>query len=365
MINASLLETILDGMNEGILATDKQGVITVMNKSLERMLELSRSEICGRATLSELLLFGEMERLRKSLEGEDCGGKKKSLLFETSLLARGGRAVPVQISAALLSEGDEDIEIIALVRNLDEMLRIEQEELDDPSGLLQQDKMMSLGRLAASVVHEINNPLAGILNYVRLMIKIMSRGAPNTDQMEKFQKYLGIVECEIGRCSGIVSNLLAFSRKSKMEFAPMNVNEMIEKSLMLSQHKLTLQNIQIKTDFDSKIPNLQGDFNQLQQCLINLVFNAMDAMPQGGVLSISSAMQEGMVQIRVCDTGCGIPQEMLTRIFDPFFTTKTEGKGLGLGLSTVRGIVTRHKGTIHVKSEPGKGTTFVLCLPLH
>jgi signal transduction histidine kinase len=254
--------------------------------------------------------------------------------------------------------------MVSFIRDLREMRRLEQ-QFSDQARLLHQDKMMSLGRLAASVVHEINNPLAGILNYVRLMIKIMSRGEPSPEQLEKFQRYLGLVESETDRCSRIVSNLLAFSRKSKMEFVQMNVNELLERSLMLSRHKMTLQNIETKTDLDSKVPLIQGDFNQLQQGIINLLFNAIDAMPDGGTLILASAFNARMklVEITVSDTGCGIPKENLPHIFEPFFTTKTEGKGLGLGLSTVFGIVDRHKGTIEVRSEVGQGTTFTVRFP--
>jgi signal transduction histidine kinase len=228
--------------------------------------------------------------------------------------------------------------------------------------------MISLGRLAASVVHEINNPLAGILNYIRLMIKIVSRGSTLTaENLQKFQRYLDLVQSETDRCSGIVSNLLAFSRQSKLEFSEVNINELLERCIMLSQHKLTLQNIEIKTDLNPGISNVSGDFNQIQQCVINLIFNGVDAMPDGGILSIKSALNanRGVVEIEIADTGTGIAKEDLPHIFDPFFSTKTEGSGLGLGLSTVYGIIDRHKGTITVDSEVGKGTVFTITLPVY
>ena len=135
---------------------------------------------------------------------------------------------------------------------------------------------------------------------------------------------------------------------------------------MLSKHKLDLQHIQIEARLEEGIPPVQGDFNQIQQCVINLIFNAMDAMPDGGTLSLSSSFdrEKGLVEIKIADTGHGISKEDLPHIFDPFFTTKIEGKGLGLGLSTVYGIVDRHRGTITVESEPGKGSVFTIRLPL-
>jgi signal transduction histidine kinase len=227
--------------------------------------------------------------------------------------------------------------------------------------------MISLGRLAASVVHEINNPLAGILNYVRLMIKIVSRGSTLTpENLQKFERYLDLVQSETGRCSRIVSNLLAFSRQSKLEFSEVNINELLEKCVMLSQHKLSLQNIEIKTDFNPGLPNVSGDFNQIQQCVINLIFNGIDAMPDGGTLAIKSSLNanKGVVEIKIADTGSGIAKEDLPHIFDPFYSTKTEGSGLGLGLSTVYGIIDRHKGTITVDSAVGEGTVFKINLPV-
>ena len=238
-------------------------------------------------------------------------------------------------------------------------------EIPEEPELLQQHKMISLGRLAASVVHEINNPLAGILNYLRLMMKILNRGALGQEQLEKFRKYLSFSESETDRCSQIVSNLLAFSRKSNMEFGEVNVHELLEKCIMLSQHKLQLQNIQIRAEPEEKMPSVWGDFNQIQQCVINLIFNAIDAMPDGGSLTIGSLFRKvkNMAEIKVEDTGSGISKEDLPHIFDPFYSTKTEGKGLGLGLSTVHGIIDRHMGSIDVKSKQGEGTTVIINLP--
>jgi len=357
-------KNLIDSSIDGILGCDKSGVVLTYNKSLERMTGFSKKEVVRTMPFSRLFAPGEAERFKEALASEEYGGRNRLYLFEANLLSKEGDKIPVQLSATVLFEGAEEVGMVSFFRDLREMRRLEQ-QCADQARLLHQDKMMSLGRLAASVVHEINNPLAGILNYVRLMIKILSRGAPNPEQIEKFRKYLGVVESETDRCSRIVSNLLAFSRKSKMEFAEVNVNELLERSLMLSQHKMALQNIQAKTELDSKNPVIQGDFNQLQQAVINLLFNAIDAMPEGGTLVLGSAFNSKMkvVEIRVSDTGCGISKENLPHIFEPFFTTKTEGKGLGLGLSTVFGIVDRHKGTIEVKSEVGQGTTFTLKLP--
>ena len=239
-------------------------------------------------------------------------------------------------------------------------------EFADMPDLFHQDKMISLGRLAASVVHEINNPLSGILNYIRLMINIMGRStAPASAEKEKFLRYLTVVESEVGRCSSIVSNLLAFSRKPAAQHGEVNIPELLHKCIMLSQHKLELENLSVKTRMDSPIPDVWGNFNQIQQCIINLIFNAIDAMDKGGTLTLACRYddRENMVEIRVEDDGCGIAEEVRRKIFEPFFTTKNEGKGLGLGLATVCRIIEQHKGNIDVASEPGKGTIFTIRLP--
>jgi signal transduction histidine kinase len=238
-------------------------------------------------------------------------------------------------------------------------------EVEDQARILHQDKMLSLGRLAASVVHEINNPLAGILNYCRLMLRILQRGDVSAEQLEKFRRYLDLVEKETDRCSQIVSSLLTFSRKSPAEFGPVVVADLMQRCVLLCQHKLQLSNIRLEQAIEADLPEIRGDFNQLQQCIINLVFNAADAMPDGGTLTLSAARGPAASEVclRVADTGTGIADKDLPHIFEPFFTTKDEGYGVGLGLSTVYGILQNHQGRVAVETEPGRGTTFVMHLP--
>jgi len=358
-------KNLIESSFDGIIGCNRDGKIVTFNKSLEKMLSYSKDEVVGRMLLNHFFPAGEVEKFRESLYGEKYGGTNRLFLYESTLIGKTGSEIPVQLSATVLFEESEEIGIVAFFRDLREIRRLEQ-QFADQTRLLHQDKMMSLGKLAASVVHEINNPLAGILNYVRLMIKIIRRGPLAEEHIEKFEKYLIIVESETNRCSKIVSNLLAFSRKAKLEFSDMNINDLLQKCVMLSQHKLTLQNIEIKSDLDPQNPKVWGDFNQIQQCVINLIFNSIDAMPDGGTLTIRSSANppKGVVQIRIEDTGHGIAREDLPNIFDPFFTTKKEGKGIGLGLSTVYGIVDRHKGTISVESALGKGAVFTIKLPV-
>ncbi|MGO9312810.1 MAG: response regulator [Syntrophobacteraceae bacterium] len=355
---------LIESSIDGIIASDKAGRTMIFNKSMERMLGYSRTEAIGE--MSDRLFFaGEADKFKRALASEELGGEGRLFLYESYLAGIDGARIPVQLSAAVMVQEEEEVGIVCFVRDEREIRKLAQ-EVADQARMLHQDKMISLGKLAASVVHEINNPLAGILNYVLLMSKILSRGSLPGDSIAKFQGYLSLMQSELERCSKIVSNLLAFSRKSKLEFNPVDINELLSKCIDLSGHKLVLQNIRVETHLARDLPMIQGDFNQLQQCMINLIFNAIDAMPEGGVLSFESNFDpaKSLITIVVRDTGHGISREDLSYIFDPFFTTKKEGKGLGLGLSTTFGIIDRHKGTIHVESEPGKGTVFQIEFPV-
>ncbi len=358
-------ERLIESSIDGIIGCDYDRKVIVFNKSMEQMLGYSKEAVIGKMFLYQLFSPKEREKFQDQLDSDELGGEDKLFISESILISKSGEKIPVRLSAQVLFQENEEIGIVTFFRDLRTVKRLEQ-QFADQARLLHQDKMISLGTLAASVVHEINNPLTGVLNYIRLMIKIVGRDSLSTEQIQKFQKYLELMDSEVGRCSDIVSNLLAFSRKSKLEFSDVNINDLIEKCLLLSDHKLTLQNIQIKTDLYPDIPKITGDFNQLQQCLLNLIFNAADAMPDGGRFIVKSNFDSKIrrVEIKVSDTGCGITKENLDRIFDPFFSTKKEGKGLGLGLSVVDGIIDRHRGTIEVESELDKGTVFTIKLPV-
>jgi signal transduction histidine kinase len=305
------------------------------------------------------------DRFQIALDGPGGGGAGRLLLYETHLKHYNGEDVPVQISATRLENKGKNSGMVCFVRDLRLLRRLEQ-EMTDQARILHQDKMVSLGRLAASVAHEINNPLSGILNYLRLMTRIVKRGPLDNTALTKFNRYLETVTSETDRCAQIVNNLLIFSRKSDDKPARVDINELMERCVVLSRHRLSLDRITLETHFSPNRLTVKGDKNQLQQCIINLIFNAIDAMPDGGriVLSTHFAEDNRHIEIWVEDDGCGMTPNDQARMFEPFFTTKEEGYGVGLGLSTTYGIIQRHKGDIHVESSPGKGTTFIIRLPI-
>lgn len=224
--------------------------------------------------------------------------------------------------------------------------------------LSQSEKLASLGRLAAGVAHEINNPLTGVLTYSHLLLKKAPPDGPDRDDLEVIVK-------ESTRCRQIVKELLDFARETRSERKPGNLNEVIRDTISLVENQVSFQKVEIRAHLDPDLPEVPIDANEMQQVFTNLALNAAEAMPSGGVITIETTLDgdANFVRAEVSDTGTGIPEENLSKIFDPFFTTKEPGKGTGLGLAVTYGILQRHEGAIEVKSEVGKGTTFIIRLP--
>ncbi len=228
------------------------------------------------------------------------------------------------------------------------------------------ERMASLGKLAAVVAHEINNPLASVVTYSKVLLRRYAGRASESDEGRESFGILEAIASESARCGEIVSNMLLFARRTGSRMEPTNVNTVIERSLFLIRHKMDLAQVSADLDLSSRVPNVMCDPAQVEQALLALCINAVEAMPSGGTLTVRTAPTgDGGVQVSVEDTGVGMDDEVRAHIFEPFFTTKGEGegKGLGLGLAVVYGIVQRHNGSIEVASSPGQGTRFTVVLP--
>jgi signal transduction histidine kinase len=231
--------------------------------------------------------------------------------------------------------------------------------------LVQEDRMISLGKLVAGCVHEINNPIQGLLTFTSVMQSMLSDGALPADDVAEFRKYLAMMSEELERCGRIVSGLLSFSRERPVQSRTIDVNDTIRSVVSLTQHKMQMQGITLQTNLSQTPLTLTGDTLRLQQSILNLVFNAIEAMPDGGTLAVCSRRdrKKKHIEIDITDTGPGIPEEHLDKIFTPFFTTKPAGQGPGLGLSIVYDTVKANRGDIAVDSRPGEGCRFVLTFP--
>ena len=228
--------------------------------------------------------------------------------------------------------------------------------------LIRIEKMTSLGQMAASIAHEINNPLAGVLVYTQLLSKKIGG---DTVKKDEALGYLAKMASEVSRCSRIIRNLLDFARQSEPMLRPVDINQVVEQVLAMVGHQAQLQNVEVIKEFSHSLPRVMADFDQFQQVFTNLTLNAIQAMPEGGKLTLRTSVVDNQVKVDVQDTGCGISREHLSKLGTPFFTTKEKGKGVGLGVAVVYGIVERHNGKVTVQSEVGKGTTFSVYLGIH
>ena len=235
---------------------------------------------------------------------------------------------------------------------------------DKQHQLLQASKLAAIGQLGAGVAHELNNPIAGILGYTQLMLEIISRKDLKTEDVYVFKKYLQHIEDGSLRCKEIIQNLLQFARKSSDEFISLDVNTVIESTLSLIECQLLMNKIEVIKILTQGVGRVMGNPVQLQQVFTNTIVNALQAMPEGGKLYISTRKEKGNVVVEFKDTGCGIPEENKDRIFEPFFTTKMNWKGTGLGLSICYDIIKSIVGILLLTARWGRGADFQIILPV-
>ncbi len=230
--------------------------------------------------------------------------------------------------------------------------------------MLQIEKMASLGKLSATVAHELNNPLEGILTYGKLIAKRLRRDPNRSEAANQTLEEIELIVHEVQRCGNIVKNLLLFSKKQVGEFGLAPIQPIVDRALLLMQHHLKISNVTFEADYHTADTTFMCDENQIQQALVALIVNAVEAMQSGGSIKLTVTRDSnGDLRVRLADSGSGIAPEDLPHVFEPFYSTKKEGQGVGLGLSVVYGIVERHGGSIAVESEPGKGTAFILTFP--
>ena len=318
--------------------------------------------------LSFLLLWAfvlrPVKRLRVAMERAGDGDLSVRVPVR-STDEMGGLARSWNVMTEDLQRAREELE--GLNRTLEERVEEKTRQLEQTHRqMVVVEKMASLGKLAAVVAHEINNPLAGIRTYARLLRRQFAAGAaapPTAEQAAETDRILQVVDGEAGRCGDIVRNLLAFSRQSGARLAEEDLTPVVERCRMLLKHQAEMLGVTLETRVGPDLPKVVCDAAQVQQVILALAMNALEATPSDGRVSIEAARDGDGLKLVVADTGWGIPKEHLDRIFEPFFTTKEAGKGVGLGLAVVYGIVNGHHGRIDVESEPGRGTTFTVRLP--
>ena len=378
------METIINGIQDFILVISPELEILEANQAFLNYMGLPREEVIGRACheiysqpsqpcddgpllcpLKEVVRDqGPINQIRSHM-GADGNIRHHEVDVYPVWEKSGKIAEFIHISRDITARRKREAEV---KRQLEQMVEERTRQLQETHAkLLHQDKMASLGKLAASVVHEINNPVAGILNLVLLIQRVVQEGPIGEKEMVNFLKYTHLMETETRRISSIVSNLLAFSRQSPIERKPLNINQLVDKTLILNANLLKLNRIKVEKKLTQPLPRVQGSEDQLQQVLVNMITNAAEAMETKGngtlVIQTGNAPETQRILIQFKDTGVGIPRNDFSNLFEPFFTTKKKGKGVGLGLSVAYGIVKEHGGSIYVDSMEDHGTTFTIYLP--
>ena len=355
----TFFEKLIQSIVDGIVVVDTKGNVLIFNEGMEQLTGYSAMEIMKKGHLASFYDIQVAKENMKKMRSDQFGPYGKLNPTSMTIKTKSGEEIPVTLSASLITIDGKEVGSVGVFTDMRGILKIRKELEDANIQLIQSQKIASIGRMAAGVAHEINNPLSGILIYTELLKE-------NLKDRPEYLKDLQEIIDQTLRCKRIASELLEFSRKSAGKISSFSLDDLISKCLALLVNKASFQNIQVTTAFDMHMPNITGDMSQLQQVFTNLFINAADAMEGKGKLHISAAFEQGrsVFVIQMADTGPGIPRECRDKIFDIFFTTKPAGKGTGLGLSVSQNILKIHGGQISFECPPEGGTVFRVELPL-
>ncbi len=370
---------ILSTMSDSLILIDREEKIIETNNAVLNLLGYVRDEIIG--SRAEKLFSGLKATVKWDMLFKEESFRNEQISFRT----KNGEYIPVSFSGSALMDKEENyIGIVGVARDMRELLQLQERErelavekarteafqlkaleLQDAYDrlrttqlqLIQSEKMAAVGQLAGGVAHEINNPMGVILGFVQSILKIIK----NTDPL---YMPLKSIEREAVRCRKIIFDLLTFSRVEKTKSEEIDINQSIDGTLSFIGARGKIKSVDIIKEYQDNLPLITANKNQLQQLIVNLCNNAMDAMPDGGILKLTTRRIKNFIELKISDTGIGMSEEIMKHIFEPFFTTKEIGSGTGLGLSLCYEIIKKHNGTIEVESVLNKGSIFTIKLPL-
>ena len=352
-----LIDRVVQTSVSAIIAADRRGRIIMMNKAAEALFGYS-AFYTDNINIEKFYPPGVARNIMAKLRDEKIGGRGKLPITRVNILHKNGTEIPVEMTGVIIYEDGMETASAGIFNDLRDRLEVERQLKDAHVQLIQSEKLSSLGRLAAGVAHEINNPLTSILLYANLMREKLEPDNP-------LAKNLTYILEDTERCKGIVKNLLAYSRQTDTSRNYFKLDDVINDSLRLIRDQKLFLHIKVVEEKWPQPLLVFADKNQLCQVLINLIINAIDAMEGKGELTLRTYEERvsGKALLEVRDTGSGIPPENISKIFDPFFSTKELGKGTGLGLSMAYGIMEENNGRIFVKETGPQGTSFILELP--
>ena len=357
--HSAFFQNLIDSSVDGIIAADMKGKLIVFNQGAQKMLGYTGEEALNSLHVTQLYPEGLARELMDHMRSEEYGGKGKLFRHKLTAVTKSGRMIPMSLSGGIVYDRGKETASFGIFTDLREIQKIEQDLEQTHKMLLQSEKMAGLGRLAAGVAHEINNPMSGIMLYSNLILEQLEEGDPIIEDLK-------VINNEAQRCKQIVADLLEFSHQTTYEGSGVDLNEQLHKALVLIVKQPLFHNIEIMLDLEEGLSRIWGNPIRLNQVLMNIIMNAAQAMEGKGTLTLTSRHRayRDMVEVCIGDDGPGIDEKTLTQIFDPFFTTKVQGEGTGLGLSVSYAIVKEHKGTIRVESRVGEGATFYLRFPV-
>jgi PAS domain S-box-containing protein len=344
------LEGIIQSAMDAIITVDEQQKIVLFNHAAEQMFGCSAAEAVGQP-LDRFIparFRGAHHDHMAAFGRSGATTRRMGTLGQVNGLRADGTEFPIE--AAISQVGVEGKKYFTVIlRDISERARLNAQ-------LRKVERLAELGTLASGMAHEIGTPMNVILGRAEYLME--------RTKEEPLKKGLQTIVRQVERITRVMNQLLAFARRKPVERRPLDLRQVVDGNLDMFEERLTRNGIKVETTFAAACPAVFADADQMSQVVINLVMNAIHAMPEGGTLQIAAAPDEGMVKLTVADTGHGIPQEVIAKVFEPFFTTKEFGKGTGLGLTVVKEIIEEHQGTIAVDSGPGKGTTFTIHLPV-
>ncbi len=352
------LMNLIDSSVDGIIVTNMKGDILLFNKGAENLLGYRSEEVVGKMNIRSIYPPGVAKEVMDKLRSPEFGGVGKLTSFPIFHRRKDGEMIEGDLSASLIyDEKGNEAASVGIFKDLRERSKMERELREIQQALLQSEKLAAMGRLTSQIAHELNNPIYGIMNTLELL-------KTEIPPESKRRRILELSLSEIQRLSEMLRNMLSFSKPEEEARKRLSLNELLEGILLMMERQMRESNIRVVLDLDHQISEVMASTNQMRQVMLNMFKNAKEAMPHGGTLTVRTAKEDQKVSVHIQDTGVGIPEEIRNKIFEAFFTTKQKVKGVGLGLSVCYGIIKDHGGEIQVESEEGKGTTFIISLPV-
>lgn len=353
----SFLHNLLLSSVDAVIAADKKGKILIFNDVAHEILGYTQEEALNSLDIRDLYTGDEAQEVMKKLRSTEYGEVGKLRAYQVDLISKYGESIPVSLNASIIYENDTEVATIGFFHDLREARKMEKELEDTRMQLVQADKMAALGKLAAGVAHQINNPLSGIGLFAQLLMEEQDLG-------EEAKKDVQRIIDDTKRCSDTVKELLEFAKQSAYKSSAQDINKSLERTLFLLEKQALFQDVQVKKELDRELPFITCDLQQISHVFMNLVLNALQAMQGEGKLTLKTYLgAQKNLRVEIADSGPGIPEYVLPNIFLPFYSTKEAGEGTGLGLSVAYRIVENHGGRIIADNLPQGGAIFIVELP--